>query len=302
MAKDTVKGSIATVGVFDGVHLGHVKILEIVSSRARELGLTAAILTFDPHPDEVLGKLKTQRFLLTTQHEKEILITNLGIDVAMVVEFTTTMARLDTASFVDEFLLKSLRLKELVVGHDFRMGRGREGDRALLRSLGARSGFSVIDVEAVLVDGIPVSSTRVREAVMAGDMDLAAKLLGRGYSLEGIVVRGDGIGKSLGFPTANISVHEKKLLPPDGVYAGYAEVGGRTFKAAINIGLRPSVRGGVRLVEAYLIGFGEGILGATVTLTFVVKMRPEMKFSNREELKRAIVKDVEKIAYLLEPQ
>jgi riboflavin kinase/FMN adenylyltransferase len=284
------------------VHLGHVKILEIVSSRARELGLTAAILTFDPHPDEVLGKLKTQRFLLTTQHEKEILITNLGIDVAMVVEFTTTMARLDTASFVDEFLLKSLRLKELVVGHDFRMGRGREGDRALLRSLGARSGFSVIDVEAVLVDGIPVSSTRVREAVMAGDMDLAAKLLGRGYSLEGIVVRGDGIGKSLGFPTANISVHEKKLLPPDGVYAGYAEVGGRTFKAAINIGLRPSVRGGVRLVEAYLIGFGEGILGATVTLTFVVKMRPEMKFSNREELKRAIVKDVEKIAYLLEPQ
>jgi len=302
MAKDTVKGSIATVGVFDGVHLGHVKILEIVSSRARELGLTAAILTFDPHPDEVLGKLKTQRFLLTTQHEKEILITNLGIDVAMVVEFTTTMARLDTASFVDEFLLKSLRLKELVVGHDFRMGREREGDRALLRSLGARSGFSVIDVEAVLVDGIPVSSTRVREAVMAGDMDLAAKLLGRGYSLEGVVVRGDGIGKSLGFPTANISVHEKKLLPPDGVYAGYAEVEGRTFKAAINIGLRPSVRGGVRLVEAYLIGFGEGILGATVTLTFVVKMRPEMKFSNREELKRAITKDVEKIAYLLEPQ
>jgi len=302
MAKDTVKGSIATVGVFDGVHLGHVKILEIVSSRARELGLTAAILTFDPHPDEVLGKLKTQRFILTTQHEKEILITNLGIDVAMVVEFTTTMARLDTGSFVDEFLLKSLRLKELVVGHDFRMGREREGDRALLRSLGARSGFSVIDVEAVLVDGIPVSSTRVREAVMAGDMDLAAKLLGRGYSLEGIVVRGDGIGKSLGFPTANISVHEKKLLPPDGVYAGYAEVGGRTFKAAINIGLRPSVRGGVRLVEAYLIGFGEGILGATVTLTFVVKMRPEMKFSNREELKRAIVKDVERIAYLLEPQ
>jgi riboflavin kinase / FMN adenylyltransferase len=302
MAKETVKSSIATVGVFDGVHLGHVKILEIVSSRARELGLTAAVLTFDPHPDEVLGKLKTDRFLLTTQHEKEILITNLGIDVALVVEFTTTMARLDTASFVDEFLLNTLRLKELVVGHDFRMGRDRKGDRALLRSLGARSGFSVIDVEAVLVDGIPVSSTRVREAVKAGDMDLAAKLLGRGYSLEGVVVRGDGIGKSLGFPTANISVHERKLLPPDGVYAGYAEVGGRTFKAAINIGLRPSVRGGVRLVEAYLIGFGDGILGATVTITFVVRMRPEIKFPNREELKKAIAKDVEKIAYLLTPQ
>ena len=302
MAKDIVKGSIATVGVFDGVHLGHVKILEIVSSRARELGLTAAILTFDPHPDEVLGKLKTQRFLLTTQHEKEILITNLGIDVATVVKFTPSVARLDTASFVHEFLLKSLRLKELVVGHDFRMGRGREGDRALLSSLGARSGFSVIDVEAVLVDGVPVSSTRVREAVMAGDMDLAAKLLGRNYSLEGVVVKGHGIGTRLGFPTANLAVHEKKLLPPDGVYAGYAEVGGRTLKAAINIGLRPSVGDETRLVEAYIIGFGEEILNETVTLTFVVKMRPEMKFSNREELKRAIAKDVEKIAYLLERQ
>jgi riboflavin kinase/FMN adenylyltransferase len=136
---------------------------------------------------------------------------------------------------------------------------------------------------------------------MAGDMDLAAKLLGRGYSLEGVVVRGDGIGKSLGFPTANISVHERKLLPPDGVYAGYAEVGGRTFKAAINIGLRPSVSGGVRLVEVYLIGFGEGILGATVTITFVVRMRPEIKFPNGEELKKAIAGDVEKITYLLEP-
>jgi riboflavin kinase/FMN adenylyltransferase len=302
MVKETVKGSIATVGVFDGVHLGHVKILEIVSSRARELGLTAAVLTFDPHPDEVLGKLKTERFLLTTRHEKEILITNLGIDVAMVIKFTAAMARLDTASFVHEFLLKSLRLKELVVGHDFRMGRDRKGDRALFSSLGARSGFSVVDVEAVLVDGIPVSSTRVREAVMAGDMDLAAKLLGRAYSLEGLVVRGDGIGTSLGFPTANLSVHEKKLLPPDGVYAGYAEVGGRTLKAAINIGLRPSVGGEAKLVEAYIIGFGEEILSQTVTLTFVVRMRPEIKFPDREELKRAIARDVEKIAYLLEPQ
>jgi riboflavin kinase/FMN adenylyltransferase len=137
---------------------------------------------------------------------------------------------------------------------------------------------------------------------MAGDMDLAAKLLGRAYSLEGLVVRGDGIGTSLGFPTANLSVHEKKLLPPDGVYAGYAEVGGRTLKAAINIGLRPSVGGEAKLVEAYIIGFGEEILSQTVTLTFVVRMRPEIKFPDREELKRAIARDVEKIAYLLEPQ
>jgi riboflavin kinase/FMN adenylyltransferase len=302
MARKTVKGSVATVGVFDGVHLGHVKILEVVSSRARELGLIAAVLTFDPHPDEALGKLKARQFLLTTQHEKELLLANLGLDVAVVIEFTPALARLDTASFVQQYLLSSLRLKELVVGHDFRMGMDRKGDRALLSSLGARFGFSVIDIEAVIVDGMPVSSTRVREAVTAGDMDVAARLLGRNYSLEGIVVKGDGIGRSLGFPTANLSVHEKKLLPPDGVYAGYAEVGGRALKAAINIGPKPTVGGTGRLVEAYIIGFGEDIVGEAVTLTFVVRMRPERKFASREELKRAVAGDVEKIAYLLEPQ
>ncbi|MCX5800431.1 MAG: bifunctional riboflavin kinase/FAD synthetase [Candidatus Eisenbacteria bacterium] len=302
MARETVKGSVATVGVFDGVHLGHVKILEVVSSRARELGLAAAVLTFDPHPDEVLGKLDTTRFLLTTRREKELLLANLGIDAAMIVEFTPALARLDTIGFVQKYLLSSLGLKELVVGHDFRMGKDRAGDRALLSSLGARFGFSVIDVEAVLVDGTPVSSTRVREAVATGDMDAAAKLLGRSYSLEGTVVKGEGIGRSLGFPTVNLSVHEKKLLPPDGVYAGYAEVRGRVLRAAINIGLRPTIAGGTRLVEAHIIGFEENIVGESVTLTFVVRMRPERKFANRDELRQAIRSDVDKIAYLLEQQ
>ena len=291
---------MATVGVFDGVHLGHFKILEVVSSRACELDLVATVLTFDPHPDEALGKIDTDRFLLTTQHEKELLLANLGIDLAMVIKFTPALARLDTAGFVQQYLLSSLRLKELVVGHDFRMGKDRKGDRALLSLLGARLGFSVIDVEAVVVDGAPVSSTRVRGAVVAGDMDAAARLLGRNYSLEGIVVEGEGIGKRLGFPTANLSVHEKKLLPPDGVYAGYVEVRGKTFKAAINIGLRPTVGGKNKLVEAYIIDFEEDILGVPVVLTFVVRMRPERKFVSRDELKKAIATDVEKIAYLLE--
>ena len=302
MVRKTVRGSVATVGVFDGVHLGHLRILEVVSSRAREAGLIAAVLTFDPHPDEVLGKLDSRRFLLTTQHEKKLLLANLGVDAAMVVEFTPALAGLDTGSFVKKYLLNSLRVRELVVGHDFRMGRDRIGDRDLLSSLGARFGFSVIDVDAVLIDGVPVSSTRVREAIATGDMALASKLLGRNYSVEGTVVKGNGVGRSLGFPTGNLSVNERKLLPPDGVYAGYAEVWGRTLKAAINIGLRPTVGGDGKLVEAYIIGFGEDILGETVVLDFVVRMRPERKFPSRDELRKAIAIDVDKIVYLLESQ
>lgn len=299
MSSQTGKGSVATVGVFDGVHRGHVRILETVASRARESGLTGAVLTFDPHPDQVLGKIKAQRFLLTTQHEKELLLANLGIDLSVIVEFTPELARLDTASFVEKYLLASLRLKELVLGHDFRMGRDRRGDRTLLRSLGAKHGFFVTDVEAVVVDGSPVSSTRVREAVQDGDMDRAATLLGRNYSLEGKVIAGEGIGRRLGFPTANLSVDQRKLLPPDGVYAGYAELRGGVFKTAINIGVRPTLGGQNRLVEAHVVGLNEDILGEVVTLSFVVRMRPEKKFPSSEELRKAIAADVDKIVYLL---
>lgn len=299
MIEKTVKGVVATVGVFDGVHLGHVKVLEAVCSRAKELGLLAAVLTFDPHPDVVLGKSGIDRFLLTTRHEKELLLANLGVDLAMVVEFTPELARMDTPDFVQKYLLGSLCLRELVIGHDFRMGKDREGDKALLGRLGSKFGFTVADVEAVLLDGSPVSSTRVRGAVSAGDMVAAARLLGRNYSVEGIVAKGEGIGKDLGFPTANLSIDEKKLLPPDGVYAGLAEVRGGIFKAAINIGVRPTVGGVNRLAEAHFIGFCGDIVGEQVSLHFVVRMRPERKFPNREELRKAIASDVEKIIYLL---
>ncbi|UCF78849.1 MAG: riboflavin biosynthesis protein RibF [Candidatus Eiseniibacteriota bacterium] len=300
MDRGNPKGSVATVGVFDGVHVGHARVLEIVSERARTLGLSAAVLTFDPHPDQVLGKLKEERFLLTTPQEKHALLLNLGVDVELVLEFTPAMGLLDAASFVKKYLQRSLHVKELVIGHDFRMGRDREGDRDQLRSLGQECGFSVLEVDAVVVDGHPVSSTRARHAVCSGDVGLAARLLGRGYSLESVVVPGEGIGTKLGFPTANLSPDERKLLPADGVYAGYAETGGRSYRAAINVGTSPTVGRGERRVEAHLVGLKGVLLGEQIRLTFAARIRPERKFSGLEDLRKAIKKDVAALRHLLE--
>lgn len=300
MHEDRLKGTVATVGVFDGVHVGHVRVLETVAHRARTLGLSTAVLTFAPHPDEVLGKLAEKRFLLTTSREKHALLANLGMDIEMVLEFTQAMGRLDAPGFVQEYLLKPLRVRELVIGHDFRMGKDRKGDKALLHSLGAERGFSLVDVEAVVVDGLPVSSTRVRQAVTGGDMDLGARLLGRHYSVEGSVVKGDGIGTRMGYPTANLSLDEKKLLPPDGVYAGYAETGGNTYRAAINVGMRPSVGGVGRRVEAHVVGLNDNILATDLRLAFAARMRPERKFAKLKDLRNAIRKDVDLLAQFLD--
>jgi riboflavin kinase/FMN adenylyltransferase len=300
MGGNLTRGSVATIGVFDGVHLGHLRILEEVSRRAQERGLLAVVITFDPHPDEVLGLCGERDFLLTSPGEKTILLAETGIDIEIVLKFTLEVASLDTPSFVRHYLLGPLSLKELVIGHDFRMGRGRKGNRELLAALGSEFGFSVVDVDAVLVDGLPVSSTRVRETVRAGNTELARRLLGRSYSVEGEVVRGDGVGAKLGFPTANVSWPERKLLPPDGVYACLAEARNRTYRAAVNLGLRPSVRGMSRTLEAHLIGFEGDLVGSRLKLSFISRLRPEKAFAAVDDLRNAIKEDVIRVLQLLD--
>lgn len=282
------------------MHVGHQRILGEVFQRAREQGLLAAVVTFDPHPDEVLGGPAARDFLLTSQDEKKALLAEAGMDIEVVLEFTPEVARLDTASFVKRYLLGELGLKALVVGHDFRMGRGRRGDREVLGRLGLELGFSVTDVGAVLIDGLPVSSTRVREAVRAADLALARALLGRPYTVEGEVVGGDRIGSRLGFPTANLRWPERKLLPPDGVYACVGEVVGRVFKAAVSLGTRPSVGGGSRRLEAHLIGFEGDLAGERLKLNFMSRLRPEKRFSTLDDLRNAIKEDVRAISQLLD--
>ncbi len=300
MAAGRTGDSVVTIGVFDGVHIGHQRILSEVLMRARAGGLLAAVATFDPHPDEVLGGRPERDFLLTSHDEKKALLAEAGVDIEVVLRFTPEVAGLDTEAFVRRYLLGPLGVKVLVVGHDFRMGRGRQGGREVLGRLGSELGFCVVDVGAVLVDGLPVSSTRVREALRAADLDLARRLLGRLYSVDGQVVAGDGIGTRLGFPTANLRWPERKLLPVDGVYAGLAEVRGRVFKAAINLGTRPSVGGRDRRLEAHLMGFDGDLTGDRLKLNFMSRIRPEKTFSTRDELRNAIKEDVGTISQLLD--
>ncbi len=294
------RGCVATIGAFDGLHLGHVTILEEVARRARRANLWAVVITFEPHPDEVLGTKRPENSVLTSHEEKSQLLAECGIDLEVVLEFTRSVAGMDTSSFVRRYLAGPLELKELVVGHDFRMGKDREGGREVLGSLGRELGFAVTDIEAVLVDGTPVSSTRVREVLRAGDLSLAGRMLGRLYSVEGHVVKGEGLGTKLGLPTANLSPPEGKLLPPDGVYAGYAEVEARTYYAAINIGTRPSVGGKGRRLEAHLVGFDGHLPGRRLRLSFVSRLRPERRFSGLEELRKSIKRDVETAVQLLD--
>jgi len=300
MAEDVTRGSVATIGVFDGVHVGHQRILSEVSRRAAAEDFLAVVITFDPHPDEVLGSRTEPEFLLTSHEEKASLLAEAGMDMEIVVRFTPEIAGLDTAGFVKRYLLGALRLRVLVVGHDFRMGRDRQGGREVLGRLGSELGFSVVDVAAVLVDGQPVSSTRVREVVRAADLRLAKRLLGRPYSVEGEVTAGNGIGTRLGFPTANLVWPTRKLLPADGVYACVAETRGRAFKAAVNLGRRPTVGGKSRQLEAHLIGFEGDLTGEHLKLNFMSRLRPERTFSTTEELRNAIKEDVLAISQLLD--
>jgi riboflavin kinase/FMN adenylyltransferase len=299
MAAGQNRGSVATIGVFDGVHVGHQRILGEVLRRAQADCLLAVVVTFDPHPDEVVGGRPGREFLLTSHDEKKSLLAEAGMDMEVVLSFTPEVAGLDTEAFVRRYLIGPLGVKTLVVGHDFRMGRGRQGGREELGRLGSDLGFSVVDVGAVLIDGLPVSSTRAREALRAGDLDLARRLLGRFYSLVGHVVEGNGIGTRLGFPTANIHWPEGKLLPQDGVYAGVAEVRGSVFKAAVNLGTRPSVGGGERRLEAHLLGFEGDLTGERLKLNFMSRIRPEKTFSSTDDLRNAIREDVKTISQLL---
>jgi len=300
MAESPTRGSVATIGVFDGVHVGHQRILGEVSRRARAEGLLAVVMTFDPHPDEVLGGRTGGEFLLTSHEEKASLLAEAGMDMEVVLHFTPEVAGLDTAGFVKRYLMGALRLRALVVGHDFRMGRGRQGGREVLGQLGSELGFSVVDVAAVLIDGLPVSSTRLREAVRLAELDLARRLLGRPYSVEGEVSGGDGIGARLGFPTANLAWPARKLLPADGVYACVAEARSRAFKAAVNLGTRPSVGGQSRRLEAHLLGFDGELKGEHLKLSFMSRLRPEKTFCTTDDLRKAIKEDVAAVSQLLD--
>ena len=283
---------IVTVGNFDGIHTGQRRVLDLVIGRARETGLGSAVVTFEPHPLAVLRPGEAPP-LLTTAAQKERLLAETGIDALIVVRFTPEFARLPARRFVRDLLVGRLAAREVYVGASFAFGRDREGDLSLLQAMGDSFGFAAFGFEEVSYRDAPVSSTRIRAAVAAGEVEEATRMLGRPYSLSGIVVRGDGRGRGLGWPTANLEV-ENELLAADGVYVTRLDIAalGQSLPSVTNVGTRPTVyRKHPRLVECHVLDFDRDIYGERVELELLSRLRPERKFSSVEALRRQIGED-----------
>ena len=278
------------IGNFDGVHRGHGVLLERLGGVARQLALPSTVLTFDPHPREFFS-LASAPARLTTFREKLELLAEAGIEQAMVCRFNARFAALTATQFIEQVLVGGLRVRQLIVGDDFRFGKGRAGDFSLLQQAGATHGFSVEAMGSVTVDGERVSSSAVRAALVAGDMEQAARLLGRPYIIDGQVAHGDKVGRQLGFATANIRIRHNPL-PMTGVFA--VEVSGLGVKplpGVANLGIRPTVGGTRPLLEVHLFDFDRDIYGAHISVRFVHKLRSEQRFPNFDALKVQIAAD-----------
>ena len=277
-------GIVATVGTFDGVHLGHREVLREIVRRAAGSGRGSALITFEPHPLRVV-RPEDAPPLLTSLDEKAELLRDSGLDYLCVLPFTPVLQAYRARRFVTEILLERVQMRELVMGYDHGFGRGREGSVETLRELGVELGFGVDVVEAVLLDDAPVSSTRVRNLLTAGEVAPAARLLGRPYSLRGTVQRGDRRGRELGFPTANIQVEPpEKLLPEPGIYAARGLVDGERIPGLLHLGPRPTFRGAGPAVELHLLDWTGDLYDRELTVEFCGRLRDIVAYASPEEL------------------
>ncbi|HEX2778229.1 MAG TPA: bifunctional riboflavin kinase/FAD synthetase [Gemmatimonadaceae bacterium] len=286
------QGSIVTVGTFDGVHRGHQDVLARLVARARERGLPSALVTFDPHPLEVVNP-QAAPALLTAADEKLEVIAESGIDYAIVVPFTVEFSHLSAEAFVTDVLQSRYGMRELLIGHDHGFGRGRTGDTEVLRALGARRGFRVDVVPPVGdPDGRAISSTAIRRAVAGGDLERAAYGLGRLYSVSGRVVEGAGRGRGLGYRTINIDLPSaRKLLPPEGVYAVKGQTHLGTFGGMMNLGGRPTFGERERALEVHLFDADGDWYGRTVRIDFVARLRDTQRFQSAAALAEQLRRD-----------
>ena len=287
------------IGVFDGVHLGHQAVLRRALDDARTASGTAVAVTFDPHPVRVLRPEQAPRLLTSTPHKLQ-LIRGLGVAHILLIPFDQTFASTEPADFIRALVAAARPLREICVGFEWSFGKGRAGNLALLEKLGAQLGFAEVGVPAVEVDGEIVSSTLIRRAVEKGDLDHAARLLGREFTILGTVVEGDHIGKTLGFPTANLSAHNEQF-PPNGVYAVEARRGAQMLPGVVNIGVRPTIKNatGERVFEVHLFDFDETIYGEDLEITFRKFLRPEQKFPSLDALRAQIAQDAAQARALL---
>jgi riboflavin kinase / FMN adenylyltransferase len=287
------------IGVFDGVHRGHQAVISTSAEHAHLANGTPVVVTFNPHPMKVLRPMEAPHLLTATQHKIK-LIRALGVQHLLVIKFDTTFAATTPEDFVQKLVRHSKPLREICVGHEWSFGKGRRGNLALLRKLGAQFDFDVVGIPAVtLGNGELVSSTAIRHAIEAGDLAKAAEMLGREYTILGTVVRGDHLGKKIGFPTANLSAHSEQF-PPNGVYFAQATLNGVIYPGVVNLGHRPTVSSGKseRVLEIHLLDFDNEIYGKDLEVRFVRYLRPEQKFENLDALARQIEFDVQQARQL----
>lgn len=286
------QSTVLTIGNFDGVHHGHRALLTKLTDTARRIALPATVMTFEPHPRELFAPDQAPA-RLSSLREKFELLEACGVDRVHVLRFTRRLAALTADEFVERILVRGLSVRHLLIGDDFRFGKGRGGDFTLLQRAGVEHRFAVEAMHTVDLDGERVSSSAVREALAAGDLEHASRLLGRSYCIAGRVAHGDKIGRTLGFPTANIRIKHKKL-PMTGVFAvSVSGLGDAPVHGAASLGVRPTLGDGLRpVLEVHLLDFARDIYGAHVTVNFLHKLRDEAKYESLELLKAQIARDV----------
>lgn len=284
--------AVVTIGTFDGVHIGHQAILQKLVSEARKHGGTSILITFWPHPRFVLKKGKTDLQLLSTFDEKIALLESLGLDYLVKVPFTPEFSNLSADEFIQKILVDNIGTKELYIGYDHRFGNNREGNLDFLEERAENFGYHVNEIPRQDIDSMGVSSTKIREALLLGNIRLANSLLGRSYAITGKVIEGQKVGREIGFPTANLRIEEDyKLLPGDGSYAVEVEVRRGKFKGMMNIGFKPTVDGSARTIEVHIFDFDDNIYNEKITVEFVKALRKEIKFNSLDELKSQLEVD-----------
>jgi riboflavin kinase/FMN adenylyltransferase len=290
----SIRASVLTLGNFDGIHKGHQALIGGAVAEARKLAIPCVVLTFEPHPLKVLAPERAPKMLLSHKDKMQLLQV-LGVDVVVIQNFDLAFANLAAESFVRDLLADRLKARRIWVGSDLRFGQGRKGGVGELREWGAELGFSVATVDAVVVNDARVSSSRIRQLVIAGQVDAVEPMLGRYHFLSGRVVGGHRRGRDLGFPTANISTRTE-VLPLDGIYATLFHLGDRRLLSVSSIGVNPTFGAGPRSIESYILSFQEDIYGAAVKISFVKRLRAEVNFTSARALSAQIQQDVDDAA------
>ena len=292
------QSSVITIGNFDGIHLAHQEILQRVVQEARERRVRSVVITFDPHPQRVLHPERQPFYLLTTLDEKVKLIESLGIDAVLLIAFTQAFSAMTAEAFVREILWDKLRIQKVFIGHDYAFGNRKQGNEDFLRSMGGMLGFEVESINTFTVSDTTVSSTNIRKAVLGGDVAKAALLLGHPYSLSGTVIRGYQRGREIGIPTANIEPG-KELLPANGVYAVVVDLEGVRHAGVLNVGFNPTFSNEKLSVEVHIMNFDGELYGKGLTVSFIERIRSEMKFESPQKLVDQILRDKAKAGEIL---